>query len=334
MSDKETENNEQKSINSSDNSNNIEEENSLNLNKKKGLHWFNNSCSFDSFISIFIYSIYPNIKEKIDKNIINKSKNDFSLYLKFINEILEKYLNKGNNFYEIYDNFNNQFKANIFNLRDNKKYQFLPININYRLLTNVELFCINYKIKHFCTGKCKFYNQPIEILNSTPYIDIPLVAFEDNLANDVDYLFKNYIYINLNTICQEECCSNNNDNQVNWYIKKYEINSMPQILSFNININDYSKLKKYTDFINKIFVNDISLYNTNYKLIAFVTQPKPKHFVGYFKNYFNKFSESLNNWFKYDDILGYYLELKNIEISLTNIRSSEAIVLLVYLKNQ
>ena len=325
--------NEIKSNNSSEGSINIEEENNSNLNKKKGLQWFNNSCSFDSFIPIFIYSIYPNIKEIIQNNLNESSKNDFTLYIKFINEILEKYLNKGNKFYEILDNFNNQYQVNIYNLRDNEKYQFLPIIINYRLLVNIEYFCIDYKIKHFCTGNCKFNNQPIEILKSTPYIDIPLVAYEDNLAENIDYLFKNYIYINQNTICQEECCSDVNENQTNWYIKKYEINTMPQILSFNTNVNEYSRLKDYTEFINKIFLDNIILYNTSYKLIAFVTQPQPKHFVSYFKNYFSKFSLCLNNWFKYDDTIGHYKELKNIEISLPNIRSSEAIVLLIYLKS-
>ena len=50
----------------SDNLNNIQE----NLNKKKGFKWDKNSCSFDSFISIFIHSILPLIKDIIkDKKI-------------------------------------------------------------------------------------------------------------------------------------------------------------------------------------------------------------------------------------------------------------------------
>ena len=48
---------------------------------------------------------------------------------------------------------------------------------------------------------------------------------------------------------------------------------MPLILSFNTNINEYIKLKLYSDFINKIFADNIKLYNASYTLIAFVTQP-------------------------------------------------------------
>ena len=46
----------------SENLNDINE----NLNKKKSFVWGKNSCSFDSFISIFIYSILPIIKEFIN----------------------------------------------------------------------------------------------------------------------------------------------------------------------------------------------------------------------------------------------------------------------------
>ena len=42
---------------------------------------------------------------------------------------------------------------------------------------------------------------------------------------------------------------------------------MPCILSINTNINDYSELMKYNDFINKIFKNEIKLYNIDYKLV-------------------------------------------------------------------
>ena len=49
-----------------------------------------------------------------------------------------------------------------------------------------KLFCIIYSINHFCTGNCKFKNQLKEYnLFSSPYIDIPLQAYIDNLQNDV-----------------------------------------------------------------------------------------------------------------------------------------------------
>ena len=142
-------------------------------------------------------------------------------------------------------------------MQENEKYEYVPIIINYRPLINAEPFIIKYRIQHYCTGSCKFSIQPIDILNSTPYIDIPLVAYEDSKANNLEEIFNNYIYLNLNTICQEESCVSENDKIVNWYIKKYTIVDMPQILSINVNINDYELLKQYQEFINKIFVPNI-----------------------------------------------------------------------------
>ena len=169
-------------------------------------------------------------------------------------------------------------------------------------------------------------------MNSTPYIDIPLVAYEDNKAKNIDEIFKEYIYFNINTICREDNCRSEEDNLVNWYIKKYEILEMPLFLSINININDYNKLCLYKNFINLIFLNKITIYNYNYKIIAFVTQPKQNHYIAYFENYYNQFTSSLNKWFQYNDMNGHFKKLKNIELSLENIRDFEPVALLVYLK--
>ena len=38
-------------------------------------------------------------------------------------------------------------------------------------------------------------------MNSTPYLDIPLVGYEDNKAKNIDKIFNEYIYFNINTIC-------------------------------------------------------------------------------------------------------------------------------------
>ena len=68
--------------------------------------------------------------------------------------------------------------------------------------------------------------QPIQNLNSTPYIDIPLISYEDNRITNIEELFNNYNYININTICQEEKYINENASIVNCYIKKYSIIEM------------------------------------------------------------------------------------------------------------
>ena len=154
-------------------------------------------------------------------------------------------------------------------------------------------------------------------MKSTPYIDIPLVCYEDSNVNYVEEIFKNYLYINLNTICQEESCINEDESIVNWYIKKYEVLEMPRILSFNTNINDYNTLISYESFINKLFIENIKIYNNNYKWIAFVTQPEPNHFIGYFQNYYDRFPSSLLKWYKFDDRKGCYKELKKYRNKFT-----------------
>ena len=116
-------------------------------------------------------------------------------------------------------------------------------------------------------------------------------------------------------------------------LNTYKIIEMPLILSINTNINVYDSLLKHKNFINEIFLENINIYNNNYKLIGFITQPKPKHFISYFKNYYQEFSNSLDKWFKFDDMKGYYEELKNYELAINNIRDSESIVLFIYLKN-
>ena len=76
----------------------------------------------------------------------------------------------------------------------------------------------------------------------------------------------------------------------------------------------------------------VKLYNNNYNLIAFITQPSSNHYIGYFQNLNDSYSISLNKWFKYNDMKGYFSELNNPELSLDYIRSSETLALLIYLK--
>ena len=174
----------------------------------------------------------------------------------------------------------------------------MTIEINYRNYAKNEIYCIKYSIVHFCTGNCKYKDQLRETnILSYPYIDIPFQAYIDNLSQDIDHIFKNYIYINLNTICNEDECYSENDKNVQFYVKKYEILEMPLILSLNTNINEFKDLKKYSQFISKIFKNEIILYETSYKLIGFVTQPSIKHFVEYFENYNGKYIECIKKWY-------------------------------------
>ena len=75
-------------------------------------------------------------------------------------------------------------------------------------------------------------------MNSSPYLDIPLVDYEDNKAKNIDKIFNEYIYFNINTICGEKNYKIEDNWLVNWYIKKYQILEIPLILSVKINNND------------------------------------------------------------------------------------------------
>jgi len=91
-------NEENSSLDISDHSENSDQEiSSQNLNKKVGFIWDKNSCAFDSFITIFIYSIYPHIMN----NLIEINNQKFKEYIIFIDEIIAEYLNKEIKFYEI-----------------------------------------------------------------------------------------------------------------------------------------------------------------------------------------------------------------------------------------
>ena len=99
----------------------------------------------------------------------------------------------------------------------------MSIGINYRNFDKNENYCIKYLIILFFKGKCKYKNQLRETnILSNPYIDIPLQAYMDNLSPDIEHIFKNYIYINLNTICNEVQCYSEKDKNVQFYVKKYE----------------------------------------------------------------------------------------------------------------
>ena len=268
------------------------------LNNKKGFLNKYNSCSFDSFISIFIFSIKPyiDINYNIDNyNYIYKKENNnllnnYELYLKLINIINQNIAINFVNFYDIYEKFIHDNNYNLFNLQNNEYHCFVPAVINYRNFYNNKIFGIIYKINHFCTGKCKYGGGCEEEKITGPFIDIQ------------------------------------------YYIKKYTIIAMPLILSINTNLNEFDSMVDNKQFINALFKNKIELFGANYKLIGLMTQPYENHFKGYFINLNDKYDNSINKWFSFDDFKGIYIELKNKYITIDNIRSSEGICLLIYLK--
>ena len=68
------------------------------------------------------------------------------------------------------------------------------------------------------------------------------------------------------------------------------------------------------------------------ELLAFVTQPSIYHFVAYFKNKNESYIDSVNNWYKLDDLKGYFEKIYSAGFSINNKRDTEPLVLFVYLK--
>ena len=61
--------------------------------------------------------------------------------------------------------------------------------------------------------------------------------------------------------------------------------------------------------------------------------PQQNHFVSYFKCLNNKYPDNINYWFKFDDIEGKYRKINNFDLTINNVRETEAICLLIYFKN-
>ena len=111
-----------------------------------------NSCSFDSFITIYINTIKPNIEKYIGKN---KYKDNYKYIL--YNKLIYYTISEANNnnqyqyFYNLLDKFNSTNKCNLFELcKKIEKFELVPIVINYKNFYNMNLFCRNYKTYKNC----------------------------------------------------------------------------------------------------------------------------------------------------------------------------------------
>ena len=77
------------------------------------------------------------------------------------------------------------------------------------------------------------------------------------------------------------------DKNINFYIKKYEIIELPFILSINTNLDIYALLIKNKNFINRIMKRRVILYGQKYILIGFIMQASD--FQSYNKDYQTSF---------------------------------------------
>ena len=65
-----------------------------------------------------------------------------------------------------------------------------------------------------------------------------------------------------------------------------------------------------------------------------MTQPYENHFKSNFIYLNEKFENSVNKSFSFDNLKGIYKKLKNQYVTIDNIRCWEGICLLIYLKNK
>ena len=54
--------------------------------------------------------------------------------------------------------------------------------------------------------------------------------------------------MNIHTICNEEQCYGEDDKNMNFYVKKYEISQLQLILSVGANLSNFNLLIKNKDF--------------------------------------------------------------------------------------
>ena len=69
--------------------------------------------------------------------------------------------------------------------------------------------------------------------------------------------------MNINKNCNEEQCYSEDDKNVNFYVKKYEILQLPLILSINTNLSNFNLLIKNKYFLNKIMKKEINFTGKN-----------------------------------------------------------------------
>ena len=83
---------------------------------------------------------------------------------------------------------------------------------------------------------------------------------------------------------------------------------MPQFLFINTNINDFGKLVKFNDFLNKILGKNAKLYGVQYILVNIISMPGPAHYNVIFKNNSNLLGLNDEKWYFYDDMVDSILE--------------------------
>ena len=306
--------------------------------KKNKILWINNyklSCALDSFITIFLFSIYIKLNKEDYKNDSNFN-DDFNKYIfillmDFCDYILRNYLNKNFYFYETYIEYYE--KNNLFNfllLQNAEVNEFIPITTIFRSLYNNKYFIIEYEKTCRCTGNCQYKNQKTFRLYSQPFIDITANNLDNKNNKNFQELFLNEIYENKSKLCDENECINHE----NILDISYNILNLPKILSISISILSYDELINYKDKVNYYFLEKIQLLNIEYELAGIVFQKRIDHYVCIFNG---KDCQSIfkNNykWFYYDDLSGEIEFLDNFNIALNNYRKSFPISLLIYVKN-
>ena len=288
------------------------------LNNNDGnVNWLlteNNSCRIDSFLTNFIFCIYP----FIDINEIYQNK-ELSYLMRLSEEMLKGNYQKLKMDYWLYLNKNG------LDIIDNNKglYKFGCISSLFALFNNCEIFCIKYKKKTACyiCGK-----EIIKENFASPLIS--LTEYEIKFHNLNNAL--NQKYFPCKTTCHN-CNKTSKERETNLdSVTTYYDMKMPEFLIFIVDM-DYNKLKNYDNDIINIFKQHLELTINNneiskYNFISCVTMPNEIHYSIYFFNLKSSYNGmKINEYYWHDGSLneGELIYSKNAVTPLSYVKNEK-----------
>ena len=299
----------------------IPDENKILKNPVTFLKWSENSCRYDSFFFIYIFSIRVHIL-----NDINNINNPVFKFVENISNILLQSDDKG-----FIDGIWKIFEKNIIPELDltskSMLYkQFNSINQPINLFKNIETFCIKYKVYEGCT-LCTNPIEKIEYLD--PCISISLKDFIDNknLTDIINNRLHNYQ-------CTCAKCGYDIDKIIinpNTYFKIFSNIVVPLIIFINfefideneVNISNtleeekrnFEKRIVYNKQIIKYLLTEKELFGYKYQLIGTINTPQDDHYNGIIlnlkfkykslilnKNYLHDGRKNNNNIIEFEDV--------------------------------
>lgn len=295
------------------------------LTKNKWFIWHNNSCRYDSFVTIFYYILnnYLKIFEK-----------DLNMHIKYLLNNMENIQNKinSNEFidsiwkYMINNNIDilkSKVKNNKLVIEDGGFYKVGYINQIFSIFNNNELFCIRLEKNEICKN-CNFKNNSIEYKNLFCRIDQNNIAF-----NTLKGIILNNIPENNSIKCQN-CNLSLNTKSIN-----YNIYNLPKFLFLIFEFDTFYLLKSNRNKILNLLKTEFSYDNDiKYYLAGCITMYCSGHYTSFFINRFNFDNFEIGKLYYHDGLKfsGRFLVFENSEDLFKAIKSLCPYIA-IYIKN-